>query len=79
MVNVKEMKANPDKWFVYHTGYLPRDKRADPYLALVARRYLELAEKGTLVLVQKRLGNFDYEYLVKWSKHHDRQDRKRTH
>jgi hypothetical protein len=57
----------PGEGFPYHRGYLPEDRRdgqAGETLGAVADAMLRLEKRGKARLVQKRLGEADYAYLV---------------
>ncbi len=47
---------------VYFTGYLFRDRRHDADLDLLARHLYRRYEKGEVLLFQRRLGDFRYQY-----------------
>lgn len=52
--------ANPGQYIVYCTGFLPRHKNENAVQA--ARAALEAYARGEVELVQKRLGDFRFEY-----------------
>jgi hypothetical protein len=47
---------------IYHVGYLPRDREHDDKLHQRAHRLLREAEASRVHLVQRRRGDFRYEY-----------------
>ena len=53
--------AIPGSHYVYHEGYLPRDRGA-LHVRGAARLALEMSDKGILDLSQNRLGNHLYVY-----------------
>lgn len=50
--------------YVYHKGYLPKDRMWSKELNLDARILFRLASKGAVRLLQQRLGDMKYEYRV---------------
>lgn len=49
---------------VYHRGFLAEDREKNPSVCDSANVAWELAQKGVLLLVQRRIGNMDYEYIA---------------
>jgi len=49
---------------VYRDGYLPRDRGYDNKLHHLAQQYLLASDKKELHLVQRRLGERNYEYIM---------------
>jgi hypothetical protein len=43
----------PNQWVVYHTGYLPKDKKKDEYLVTLAQQALMAQSTGQYVLAQR--------------------------
>lgn len=56
------------RWLTYHVGYLPRDKRFDPYVGVIARELRLAEERKECFLMQKREGDMQYNYMVRWRK-----------
>ena len=48
---------------IYHRGFLIRDREENQDLNQKAAEYLRLAEVGKAFLLQRRIRNFEYEYL----------------
>ena len=51
-------------WQIYHTGLLCSDRVKDEDLDRLARRLLDRARLGLVVLTQRKLENLVYEYMV---------------
>ncbi len=56
---------NPKDRMTYHLGFLPRDKPASPKLVdPLSRAVYRAYEEGLITLVQRRIGDFKYEYIM---------------
>ncbi|HEX4199968.1 MAG TPA: hypothetical protein VHY59_00510 [Chthoniobacterales bacterium] len=49
---------------IYHTGYLPRDGKFIINLPALAKGVWDHSLTGTIVPLQKRLGEHNYEYII---------------
>ena len=67
--------AREGDYYVYHKGYLIRDRKIDPAdstrvqgakreISVLAEMILRLMEKGQVLLVQYRRGYMDYDYIA---------------
>lgn len=66
--DIRLFKAKPGRWMTYHVGYLPRDKRNDPYVERLAQVLLSLSDEGKVSLAQQKIDTMKYRYLVQWRK-----------
>lgn len=57
-------RARKGEALLYHKGLLMKDRLHDPIANFVGRTIWELYSQGTVVLVQHRSGDADYEYLA---------------
>ena len=74
-LNTKEVANDFQQWletsqagdsFVYHKGFLAKDCQdtSDRELITFARNVLTLAEGGTIIIVQQKLGIGNYKYIA---------------
>jgi len=54
----------PRERVVYHTGDLSNDQMADAMLAGAAAAYQEAADRGALILLQRRIGPKEFQYIA---------------
>jgi hypothetical protein len=57
-------RARPGDHLAYHKGFLMSDRLGDPALAATADSAWKLYEEDRAILVQRRHGPGDYEYLI---------------
>ncbi len=61
----KQVKsARPGKVFCYHTGFLMFDREYDKIVRSIGQRALRLCKDGLGYLVQRKLREGHYEYLL---------------
>ena len=74
-LNTKEVANDFQQWlkesnardsFIYHKGFLARDCRNVYAIELItfARNIRTLAERGTIIIVQQKLGLENYKYIA---------------